>query len=266
MGSFLLLGATWLGKSYTAKRVAQSLFEREDALIQYDMSEFSEKTSVSRLIGASPGYIGYEEGGKLVEKVKRNPYSVVVFDEAEKAHEDVLNLLLQILEEGKLTDNLGQVADFSNCLVFLTSNIGHSLYEDVKSMGFSSAKNSLEDMQKEVKKEAKKSFKLELLNRIDKIIPYNKLTHKELRKILNMEIDAFKKLLKKQGIKLRISSRVREDICRRAEEENMGARPLQRIFRQDIQSVAAKKIVEHNTDLNGFVFSFESNEIICEVE
>ena len=264
IGSFLLMGATGLGKTHTAKMIARHLYEREDNFIQFDMSEFSEKTSVSRLIGASPGYVGYEEGSQLIEKVKRNPYCVIVFDEIEKAHDEVLNLLLQILDEGKLTDNVGQAADFSSALIVLTSNIGQDLYQKTKSIGFNSEPNKEEDFKKSVIAEAKKHFKLELLNRIDKIIPYKTLTHKELRAILNIEIKTFQKQLKKKNINLKISASARKDICERAEEENMGARPLQRIFREDVQSFVAKKMVE-NQNLSEISFKYVDGKITCSV-
>jgi len=262
VGSFLLLGSTGLGKTHTAKMIAKNLFEREDNLIQLDMSEFSEKTSVSRLIGAAPGYVGYEEGAQLIEKVKRNPYCVIIFDEIEKAHEDVLNLLLQILEEGRLTGNIGQSADFSNAIIVMTSNIGQELYQKTNSMGFMPKEENKDDFKKLITDSAKKHFKLELLNRIDSVIAYNQLGMKELREILNIDIKKFQKRLKKKGINLKISAQVRVDICERAMEENMGARPLQRIFRDEVQSICAHKILE-NQGLKEISFRFKNKLIIA---
>jgi ATP-dependent Clp protease ATP-binding subunit ClpA len=244
IGSFLLLGSTGLGKTHTAKMIAQTLFEREDNLIQLDMSEFSEKTSVSKLTGSAPGYVGYEEGSQLIERVKRNPYCVIVFDEIEKAHDDVLNLLLQILEEGKLTGNMGQSADFSNAIIVLTSNIGQEFYQKTSSIGFMPKEDTPDTFKKSIINSAKKHFKLELLNRIDSIIPYNQLQIKELRQVLNIKIKEFQKQLKKKGVNLKVSAQVRVDICKRAVEENMGARPLQRIFRDEVQTICARKILE----------------------
>ena len=253
IGSFLFLGSTGLGKTHTAKMIAKNLFERENNLIQLDMSEFSEKTSITRLIGASPGYVGYEEGAQLIERVKRNPYCVIIFDEIEKAHEDVLNLLLQILEEGKLTGNMGQSADFSNAIIVMTSNIGQELYQKTNSVGFISQESTAEDLKKSILNSAKKHFKLELLNRIGSIIPYNQLRLEDLRAILNIEIRDFQKQLKNKNINLKISAQVRIDICKRAMEENMGARPLQRIFRDEVQSICARKILE-NEDIKEINF------------
>jgi ATP-dependent Clp protease ATP-binding subunit ClpC len=259
IGSFLFLGSTGLGKTYTAKMIAKNLFEREDNLIQLDMSEFSEKTSITRLIGASPGYVGYEEGAQLIERVKRNPYCVIIFDEIEKAHEDVLNLLLQILEEGKLTGNMGQSADFSNAIIVMTSNVGQELYQKTSSVGFMSQEQNTKDLKKSILNSAKKHFKLELLNRIDSIIPYNQLKIEDLRKILNTEIKDFQKQLKKKNINLKISAQARIDICKRAMEENMGARPLQRIFRDEVQSICARKILE-NKDLKEINFKYNKGK------
>ena len=265
IGSFLLLGSTGLGKTHTAKMIAKNLFARQDNLIQLDMSEFSEKTSVTRLIGASPGFVGYEEGAQFLERVKRNPYCVIIFDEIEKAHEDVLNLLLQILEEGKLTGNMGQSADFSNAIIVMTSNIGQELYQKTNSVGFISQEASAGDFKKSIINSAKKHFKLELLNRIDSIIPYNQLNLEELRKILNIEIKEFQKQLKKKDIKLKISAQVRVDICERAMEENMGARPLQRIFRDEVQSICARKILE-NQELKEINFRLKGGETQIELK
>jgi ATP-dependent Clp protease ATP-binding subunit ClpA len=224
------------------------------------MSEFSEKTSVSRLIGASPGYVGYEEGSQLIERVKRNPYCVIIFDEIEKAHEDVLNLLLQILEEGKLTGNMGQAADFSNVIVVMTSNIGQELYQKTNSIGFAPKEADANNFKKSIINSAKKHFKLELLNRIGSIIPFNQLGMEGLRQILNIEIRSFQKQLKKKGINLKISAHVRVDICERAVEENMGARPLQRIFRDEIQSICARKILE-DQELSEISFKFSGGKV-----
>ena len=258
VGSFLFLGSTGLGKTHTAKMIAENLFERDDKLIQLDMSEFSEKTSVARLIGAAPGYVGFEEGAQLIERVKRNPYCVIIFDEIEKAHEDVLSLLLQILEEGKLTGSMGQSADFSSAIIILTSNVGQELYQKTNSVGFMAEESTPKDFKKTILKSAKKHFKLELLNRIDSIIPFNRLELPELRKILNIDIKDFQKQLKKKGVTLKISAQIRVDICNRAEEENMGARPLQRIFRDEVQSVCARKILE-NTEVKEINFKCNDN-------
>lgn len=265
IGSFLLLGSTGLGKTHTAKMLCKFLYEKEDSFIQFDMSEFSEKTSVSRLIGASPGYVGFDEGSPLIEKVKRDPYCVVIFDEIEKAHEDVLNLFLQILEEGKLTDSVGQSADFSNAIIIMTSNVGQNLYQKTNSMGFGGTSEDETSVLDKVTAEAKKSFKLELLNRIDKIIPYNNLGDKEMREILNINIKDFQKLLKSKGIKLSISSACRDYMCKSAMKENMGARPLHRIMKEKIKSPSAKKIVE-NPGAKHIKFTLKSEKFKCEVE
>ena len=265
IGSFLLLGSTGLGKTHTAKMLSKFLYEKEESFLQFDMSEFSEKTSVSRLIGASPGYVGFEEGSPLIEKVKRNPYCVIIFDEIEKAHEDVLNLFLQILEEGKLTDSVGQSADFSNTIIIMTSNVGQNLYQKTASMGFGKGSNEQDSISDKVLAEAKKSFKLELLNRMDKIIPYNNLDESDMRKILNINIKDFQKLLKSKGIKLSISPSCRDYMCQSAMKENMGARPLHRIMKEKIKSPSAKKIVE-NPDSKHIKFTLKSEKFKCEAE
>ena len=196
MGSFLFLGQTGVGKTFMAKTLAKHVFGSEDNLIHIDMSEYSEKINISRLIGSSPGYVGYDDGGQLTDKVKAKPYSVVPFDEIEKAHPDVLNILLQLLEEGRLTDNFGRVSDFSNCIVILTGNIGANILQRTSSVGFM-GDNSEIDLKRDARKEAEKSLTPELINRLDEIIVFNYFSKEHIKTFFQKEIKELKIKLKK---------------------------------------------------------------------
>ena len=212
IGTFALLGPTGVGKTLLAKTLAEQLFGDSKALIQLDMSEYMEKFNVSRLIGSPPGYVGYEEGGQLTEQVRRKPYSVVLFDEIEKAHPDVWNMLLQILEEGKLTDNVGRVVNFRNTIILMTSNVGSDTIKKQSTLGFSpiTDENSYEKMREKILDEAKKTFRPEFLNRLDDIIVFRSLTKPDLIKILDLEISKVMQRLKAQNIVLQLDEKAKD--------------------------------------------------------
>ncbi len=227
IGSFLFLGPTGVGKTELSKALAESLFGKEDRMIRIDMSEFMEGHSVSKLIGSPPGYVGYDEGGQLTEKIRRNPYSVVLFDEIEKAHPDVMNMLLQILDDGRLTDSNGRTVDFKNTVIIMTSNIGARLITDKKSLGFMGAgsiddesKKEYENTKKDVLAELKKEFRPEFINRIDEIIVFHKLQNEEIKQIINIMLKQVEKRLEKQNIKIEITEKVKDKILEKGIDTN----------------------------------------------
>ena len=243
IGSFLFLGRTGVGKTFMAKTLAKHVFGSEDNLIHIDMSEYSEKINISRLIGSSPGYVGYEDGGQLTDRIKAKPYSVLLFDEIEKAHPEVLNILLQLLEEGRLTDNFGRVADFSNCIVILTGNIGASILKTNKTLGFAKD-NSDEDLKVDVRKEAEKSLTPELINRLDEIVIFNSFDTNDIKTFFIKEIKELKAKLKKQhSIILDIDEETLDYLSELAYSKKLGARPVKRIIQKNIENIASKWII-----------------------
>ena len=245
IGSFLFLGPTGVGKTETAKALATELFGNETSMIRLDMSEFMEGHSVAKLIGAPPGYIGFDEGGQLTEKVRRKPYSVILFDEIEKAHPDVMNILLQILEDGRLTDSTGRTVDFKNTVIILTSNIGASMINKKKTLGFTEKikeeqQREYEDIKKEVMAEVKKNLKPEFINRIDEIIVFHKLNDEEIEKIIELLLVQVEKRLKDNGYNINIDRKIIEEIKKQGYDKNYGARPL----RRSIQTLVEDKIAE----------------------
>jgi ATP-dependent Clp protease ATP-binding subunit ClpB len=238
IGSFIFLGPTGVGKTELAKTLARNLFDSEDNIIRIDMSEYMEKYSVSRLIGAPPGYVGYEEGGQLSEAVRRQPYSVVLFDEIEKAHEDVFNIFLQILDEGRLTDNKGKVIDFKNCIIIMTSNIGSDyLLENTKLDGVS------EDIRKKVENEMKHRFKPEFLNRLDDIIMFRPLTIEGIKKIIDIFLHNINKRLKDKNIVLEVTDKAKVLMSIEGYDPVYGARPLKRYIESTIETSVARKLI-----------------------
>ena len=238
IGSFIFLGPTGVGKTELAKTLARTLFDSEDNILRIDMSEYMEKHSVSRLIGAPPGYVGYEEGGQLTEAVRRKPYSVVLFDEIEKAHEDVFNIFLQILDDGRLTDNKGKIIDFKNCIIIMTSNIGSSyLLENNDLDGID------EGIRQKVMNEMKKRFKPEFLNRLDDIIMFKPLAGNEIEKIIDIFLEEIKDRLREKNISLEITKEAKALIAREGYDPVYGARPLKRYISKVFETSIAKMII-----------------------
>ena len=253
IGSFLFLGPTGVGKTELSKALAENLFGSEDALIRIDMSEYMEPHSVAKLIGSPPGYVGYDEAGQLTEKVRRKPYSVILFDEIEKAHPDVMNMLLQVLDDGRLTDSQGRTVNFKNTVIIMTSNVGAKLITDKKTLGFTESKSGddkeseekeYKDIKKEVMAELKKEFKPEFLNRIDEIIVFHKLEDNQIRKIVDIMLNNVAKLLKEQGIKLTVDENAKDLVAKKGTDKTYGARPLKRA----IQTMVEDKIAEAMLD------------------
>jgi len=228
-----------------AKTLAEQLFGDTKALIQLDMSEYMEKFNVSRLIGSPPGYVGYEEGGQLTEQVRRKPYSVVLFDEIEKAHPDVWNMLLQILEEGKLTDNVGRVVNFRNTIILMTSNVGSDTIRKQSTLGFSpiTDESSYEKMREKILDEAKKTFRPEFLNRLDDIIVFRALTKPDLVQILDLEITKVMQRLKAKNIMLQLDDKAREFLVSKGYDPLYGARPMRRAVERSLEDPLAEEIL-----------------------
>jgi len=246
IGSFLFAGPTGVGKTELAKQLAANMFGSQDAIIQIDMSEYMEKFAVSRLIGSPPGYIGYEEGGQLTESVRRRPYSVVLFDEIEKAHPDVVQLLLQILEDGRLTDSLGRTVDFRNTIIIMTSNVGAALLQRQTSMGFGAAAGGFSDfdkMREKVLEEAKRIFKPEFLNRISDIIFFRPLSRDDLIKIVDLEVTKFGKRLTERKITLEFTPESKVLLIEKGYDEKYGARPLRRAVEHYLEDPLAEAIL-----------------------
>ena len=233
-GSFIFLGPTGVGKTELAKALADFLFDTEDALVRIDMSEYMERHAVSRLIGAPPGYVGFEEGGQLTEKIRRRPYSVILFDEIEKAHPEVFNVFLQILDDGRLTDGHGRTVDFRNTVIIMTSNIGGNLYQE----------ESGPDVKKKILNLLRSAFKPEFLNRIDEIIVFNNLTKTALRKIVDLQLNILQTRLSEQMIKIEIDDKVKDMIARDGYDPVYGARPLKRAIQSLVQNPIAIKILK----------------------
>ena len=245
-GSFIFAGPTGVGKTELAKALAEFLFGDEDALIQMDMSEFSEKHTASRLFGAPPGYVGYDEGGQLTEKVRRRPFSVVLFDEVEKAHPDIFNSLLQILEEGHLTDSQGRKVDFKNTVIIMTTNLGTRDINKGVLTGFQSADNLTHDysrMKSKVNEELKQHFRPEFLNRVDDVIVFPPLTKEQITQIVDLMIGRLAERMEDQNMKLQISDAARELLADRGYDPVLGARPLRRAIQRDIEDALSERIL-----------------------
>ena len=248
IGSFLFLGPTGVGKTHLAKTLAERMFGQRESLIQIDMSEYMEKHTVSRLIGSPPGYVGYEEGGMLTEAVRRKPYSVVLFDEIEKAHPDVIQLLLQVLEDGRLTDSLGRTVDFRNTILIMTSNVGADILQKNVSMGFDVGLDANLDFEKtksRLSDETKRVFKPEFLNRLTEIVFFRPLSKESMAQIVRLETDSVAKRLKSQGVNLAVSDAALRFLVDAGYDEKFGARPLRRAVERDIEDPIAEEILRN---------------------
>ncbi len=246
MGSFIFLGPTGVGKTLLAKTLAKFLFGKEDSLVRIDMSDYMEKHNASRLVGAPPGYVGYDEGGFLTEKIRRNPYSVILLDEIEKAHPDVFNLLLQILEEGELKDNLGHTVNFKNTVIIMTSNAGVRQISNENRLGFSSDESAILDysqIKSSAMAELKKIMSPELINRIDDIVVFNALSKAEISTILGLQISELASRLSEQHLSIQLTNKARDYLIENGYEPSMGARPMRRLIQREIEDVLAIKII-----------------------
>jgi len=236
IGSFLFLGPTGVGKTELARALAEFLFDDERAMVRLDMSEYMEKHTVSRLIGAPPGYVGYEEGGQLTEAIKRRPYSIILLDEIEKAHPDVFNILLQILDDGRLTDGKGRTVDFRNTIIIMTSNLGSHIIKELS--------HDYERMQKEVRRLLEQSFRPEFLNRIDEVVIFKPLDKEVIMKIVDIQLNLLKSRLQDKKINLEVTHRAKEVLAEKGFDPVYGARPLKRTIQQLLQNPLAFKLLQ----------------------
>ena len=267
IGSFLFLGPTGVGKTELSKALAESLFGNDEAMIRVDMSEYMEPHSVAKLIGSPPGYVGYDEGGQLTEKIRRKPYSVILFDEIEKAHPDVMNMLLQILDDGRLTDAQGRTVNFKNTVVIMTSNVGARMITDKNVLGFSknqdnkeSQEKEYENIKKDVMAELKKQFRPEFINRIDGIIVFHKLTEEDINQIIEIMLKQVQKRLKEQEYEVEFDSSVKELVAKKGIDTNYGARPLKRAIQSNVEDKIAEAI------LDGKIIPHKKVKILAENE
>ena len=271
IGTFMFLGPTGVGKTHLAKKLAQFLFDSQDNLIRVDMSEYMEKFTVSRLVGAPPGYVGYEEGGQLTEKVRHKPYSVVLLDEIEKAHPDVFNLLLQVLDEGHITDSLGRRIDFKNTILIMTSNIGTRQLKDFgRGIGFSTSSDltDAEHSRGVIKKALSKAFAPEFINRVDDLVMFDQLSKESIYKIIDLELEGFYKRVKELGFTIEISNDAKEFIASKGYDSQFGARPLKRAIQKYLEDEMAEMIILTSVkegDLIKVEFDKENQKIIMNV-
>jgi len=265
LGSFIFLGPTGVGKTETARALAEFLFNDENALIRLDMSEYMERHTVSKMIGSPPGYVGYEEGGQLTDKIRRRPYSVILLDEIEKAHPDVFNILLQILEDGRLTDAKGRVASFKNAILIMTSNIGSEYIAKMGAMGFLGEKEEGErkNLKEKVIEALKEEFRPEFLNRIDEIIIFNYLRKPEIKKIVDLELEKVANRLKNKNIEIKVTEKAKELLTERGFDPNLGARPLKRVIQKLVLDPLSLRIVADEIKENDkIVVDLEDNKIV----
>ena len=245
IGTFMFFGPTGVGKTQLAKSIASYLFDSEDNMVRIDMSEYMEKFNVSRLIGAPPGYVGFEEGGQLSERVRRKPYCVVLLDEIEKAHPDVFNILLQVLDEGRLTDSNGRTVNFRNTILIMTSNVGsRELEEYGKGMGFStSVKNVSANRRNVLEKAVRKAFPPEFINRVDEQVFFSSLTKEDISKIIDIELKDLKKRVKEAGFELNVTAAAKRFVADAGYDPSYGARPLKRAIRKHIEDPVSEHII-----------------------
>lgn len=271
IGTFMFLGPTGVGKTHLAKKLAEFLFDSQDNLIRVDMSEYMEKFTVSRLVGAPPGYVGYEEGGQLTEKVRHKPYSVVLLDEIEKAHTDVFNILLQVLDEGHITDSLGRKVDFKNTILIMTSNIGARQLQDFgRGIGFSTSSNlsDAEHSRSVIKKALNRAFAPEFLNRVDDLVMFDPLSKESIYKIIDLELEGFYKRVKDLGFTIKISDDAKEFIASKGYDVKFGARPLKRAIQKYLEDEMAEMIIRTSINEGDSIdveFDKENNKIVMNV-
>lgn len=272
IGSFLFLGPTGVGKTHLAKSLAQFMFGSTDALIRVDMSEFMEKFSVSRLIGAPPGYVGYEEGGQLTEKVRRKPYSIILLDEIEKAHQDVYNLLLQVLDEGHLTDSLGRKVDFKNTVIIMTSNVGTKQLKDFgRGIGFNLPESTPDSLNSEharniIKKSLEKTFAPEFLNRLDEIVTFDQLSKPSIRQIVDLELDGLLRRTEALGYDVTLTEAAKDFLAEKGYDVQYGARPLKRAIQHYVEDKLADMLLDFENTSRKIVFDKEGTDLTCRVE
>jgi ATP-dependent Clp protease ATP-binding subunit ClpB len=269
IGSFIFLGPTGVGKTELAKALAEVLFDDEAAITRIDMSEYQESHNVSRLVGAPPGYVGYDEGGQLTEAVRRRPYSIILLDEIEKAHPDTFNILLQVLDDGRLTDNKGRVANFKNTIIIMTSNMGAELilenFEDLEKIGENKRSEVVETTKLEVMDLLKTRMRPEFINRIDEVIMFQPLTQKQIANVLDIMMVDIKKLLAKQELNIELSGNAKYLLADLGYEPQYGARPLKRVLQKELVNALSKQILMGNyekgdtilvdTDAKGLIFA-----------
>ena len=262
IGSFIFMGTTGVGKTELSKALADYLFNDDNAMVRIDMSEYQERHSVSRLIGAPPGYIGYDEGGQLTEAVRRKPYSVILLDEIEKAHPDVFNILLQVLDEGRLTDNKGRVANFKNTIIIMTTNIGsHIIQENLEKITDTNYFEVLEDTKDQVMDLLRKLVRPEFINRIDEIIMFRPLSKSDIRKIVGIQFELIKKRLGEGGVKLDISEKALDRLSKLGYDPQFGARPLKRVLQREILNELSKQILSGKVNKDSIIFVDMKNEV-----
>lgn len=267
IGSFIFLGPTGVGKTELARALAAAMFGDEDAMIRIDMSEYMEKHSTSRLVGSPPGYVGYEEGGQLTEKVRRKPYSVVLFDEIEKAHPEVFNILLQVLEDGRLTDSKGRMVDFRNTIIIMTSNVGQDMIRKNSALGFTvnQTEANYENMKTKVMDELKRTFRPEFLNRIDEVIVFHSLEQQHIKEIVTLMAADIQKRLHEQGIDLALTEDAKEFLSKAGFDPQYGARPLRRALQKEIEDRLSEELLKGNIHKGDAVkIGLENNEIVVE--
>ncbi|MCD6337062.1 MAG: AAA family ATPase, partial [Candidatus Marinimicrobia bacterium] len=258
MGSFFFLGPTGVGKTELSRALANFLFDDEHAMVRLDMSEYMERHSVSRLIGAPPGYVGYEEGGKLTESIRRRPYAVILLDEIEKAHPDVFNILLQILDDGRLTDGKGRTVDFRHTLIIMTSNIGSELGASVFKNG-----TSFDTLDERLQTYLRRQFKPEFINRVDEIIAFHALTKKQLREIVGVQFKRLQNRLELQNIVVELSDKAKDHLAEKGYDPDFGARPLKRLIQHKIENHLAQKLLEGELiPGNRYMIDVKEGEII----
>ena len=269
IGTFMFLGPTGVGKTHLAKKLAEYLFDSADTLIRIDMSEYMEKFTVSRLVGAPPGYVGYEEGGQLTEKVRTHPYSIVLLDEIEKAHPDVFNILLQVLDEGRLTDSLGRKVDFKNTIIIMTSNIGSRQLKDFGSgVGFTTKEVDREYSHSVIQKALNKAFSPEFLNRVDDIVMFDSLDRDAIFKIIDIELAGFYKRVDALGYKLTISEDAKNFIADKGYDSQYGARPLKRAIQKYLEDELAEMIINASVQPGNHIYvnyDKEADKIVTEI-